>query len=383
MCIHGHAGSLAAADSLSWPHEIYRMLQILISPLVSVVSFLEMAWYSFVDLLAITPGTWRKNVTLRYRIARLCYCYLDTDVTPHLHLQYVNPEHIKHVSLRRDLKWFSRVFILIVLSAQYVQAGLLLTRRILSNTAATIDYAMSFLVLSGLIGLFRSLMISLAHSTWRLDPELLPCVEKKCQLPTCRTFKEEQDFPDITNIITYGYDFITKLRIAISWLAAGYAQLAIVTHDRRGIVENIRIMLGLYASWGFTVLAVVRCSSLSSSFSDHRKPREASMPASATVDETLPATAPAPPKAQDTMRARTYSNLMWMTVFRLIPCSIRCMLAALTLCSAITQLWYIFGPCVVMYTMIVLETTQWRNFNATTPCPQLWKDPLEDELWWF
>ncbi|KAF2026129.1 hypothetical protein EK21DRAFT_27568, partial [Setomelanomma holmii] len=260
----------------------------LISPLTSVVSFLEMAWYGFIDLLAITPGTWRKNVTLRYRLARFCHCCLDTDAMPRLHLQFVNPEHLKHVSLQRDLKWFGRVLILVVLSAQYLQAGLLLTRRILTGTAATIDYAMSFLVLSGLIALFRSLAISLAHSAWQLDPDFLPCAEKECQLPSCRTFKKEQGFPHPIGLILYGYNFTTTPRRVLDWLAAGYAQLEIVTHHRSGVKSHMSTMFGLQIIWRFTIYVLIFWSMWSEKPSNDEKLAEESVSTTNPIEDALP-----------------------------------------------------------------------------------------------
>jgi hypothetical protein len=382
ICVQGHAGSLASVHSLSWRCEIYRALEILLSPLTLVVSFLELTWYGFIDLLALTPATWGKNVTLRYRIARLCGCYLDTGASPSLPLQSVNPEHIMHSSLRRDLKWAGRMLILTVVSGQYVQAGFLIARRILTNTAATIDYAMSFLVLSGLIGLFRSFMISLVHCDWQLDPELLPCVEKQCRLPGCTTFKKEQGFPNGVRAVIYGSNVITIPRIALDWLAAGYAQLAIVLHDRRGVPANVFSMFGLFGFWHMWIYALLRWGDTSGSFGDDEKPDEASIPAS-TPNEEASLPAPFTPEPQEAGRPRLSPGFSWMTIFKIAFYSIRFILDAVTLVGASLQVWYTLGPCIGMYAIIADETTNWRHMNATMPCPQLWKDPLEDELWWF
>ena len=46
-------------------------------------------------------------------------------------------------------------------------------------------------------------------------------------------------------------------------------------------------------------------------------------------------------------------------------------------------LLYLVYPCVQMYIAIVSETSAWKHWDSTKPCPQLWKDGLEDELWWF
>jgi hypothetical protein len=350
ICVQGHAGSLASVHSLSWRCEIYRALEILLSPLTLVVSFLELTWYGFIDLLALTPATWGKNVTLRYRIARLCGCYLDTGASPSLPLQSVNPEHIMHSSLRRDLKWAGRMLILTVVS--------------------------------GLIGLFRSFMISLVHCDWQLDPELLPCVEKPCRLPGCTTFKKEQGFPNGVRAVIYGSNVITIPRIALDWVAAGYAQLAIVLHDRRGVPANVFSMFGLFGFWHMWIYALLRWGDTSDSFGDDEKPDEASIPAS-TPNEEASLPAPFTPEPQEAGRSRLSPGFSCMTIFKIAFYSIRFILDAVTLVGASLQVWYTLGPCIGMYAIIADETTNWRHMNATMPCPQLWKDPLEDELWWF
>lgn len=47
------------------------------------------------------------------------------------------------------------------------------------------------------------------------------------------------------------------------------------------------------------------------------------------------------------------------------------------------QLTWLVMPGVVAYYRVVLETAQWKYVDGAQPCLQLWKDGLEDELWWF
>jgi hypothetical protein len=47
------------------------------------------------------------------------------------------------------------------------------------------------------------------------------------------------------------------------------------------------------------------------------------------------------------------------------------------------QLIMLLGPCIMLYYQITLELWSWNDLDPTKPCPQLWKDALEDELWWF
>lgn len=50
---------------------------------------------------------------------------------------------------------------------------------------------------------------------------------------------------------------------------------------------------------------------------------------------------------------------------------------------AALQLLRRFGPSILMYLEIVRETRRWDAMDPSNPCLELWKDSLEDELWWF
>jgi hypothetical protein len=50
---------------------------------------------------------------------------------------------------------------------------------------------------------------------------------------------------------------------------------------------------------------------------------------------------------------------------------------------AALQLLRLFGPSILMYLEIVRETRRWDAMDPSNPCLELWKDNLEDELWWF
>ncbi|CAN9190170.1 unnamed protein product [Alternaria alternata] len=50
---------------------------------------------------------------------------------------------------------------------------------------------------------------------------------------------------------------------------------------------------------------------------------------------------------------------------------------------AALQLGRLFGPSILMYLEIVRETRRWDAWDPSNPCLALWKDNLEDELWWF
>jgi hypothetical protein len=196
--VHGHLNSLNG--SRFWRCELFHALEFCFNPLASVLSFVTAVWYGFIDLLLFSAGPWKEDTGFLYRLGRLCGCYVSTGVLPtadlsFLQLGFVNPQHVIATSLKRDLTWGSRVVVLIILFGQYSQAVVLLTRRILSNTAGWIDYAMVFLILSGLAALIQSIAISLLNLSWTLEEELRPCNESLCSLPACIEFCTELGLP--------------------------------------------------------------------------------------------------------------------------------------------------------------------------------------------
>jgi hypothetical protein len=187
--IRGHLNSLI--DVRAWRFGLFRVCEVLFNPLEALFSLSTVSWYGFADLLQLGPGPWKRETTLRYRLARLCGGYISTtsgDEGRFL-LGLINPQHIEATPLRRDLKWTGRMMILFILLGQYSQAAVLLSRRILSNTAVGVDYEMSFLVLDGLAALVQSLTIMLLNVTWSLRGEVQPCTEKLCTLPECAALK--------------------------------------------------------------------------------------------------------------------------------------------------------------------------------------------------
>ncbi|KAH7061680.1 hypothetical protein BKA63DRAFT_527982 [Paraphoma chrysanthemicola] len=375
ICIHGHSGSLAGAH-LSWRREIIRVMEVVISPLTPVVLFLGNFWYSFIDTLALMPGTWSKNVTLRYRLARLCYVCLHTGAPTRLQLALVNPVHILHEPQQRDLKWFGRVLILVVFCAQYIQAGLLLTRRIMSGTSAHVDFAMSFLVISGLVALFRSLTISLINSTWTVRADSLPCVEKSCFLPSCITFKDEQGFKNPLFLIVFGHDVANIPRTILCWIAAGYAQITIMLHDRMSPQKHLIGMFGIHTFW-IGLIHVYFTSGFGDQLAGLNEQETNQDTNTDTNEQALPR--PVHENANMPTSSVTCVNIVFHTVVFTVSLAVM----AFTALGIFIHLYYIIGPCIMQYYLVQWETNKWKHMNATAPCPQLWKDGLEDELWWF
>lgn len=422
--IHGHLSSLSG--STSWKREAFRAVELLINPLASVVAFTASFWYGFVDLLMITPGSWEKRVTIKYRLARLCDCRIDADTAPdmgsRLGLAVVSPEHIKAVPLDRDLKWMGRLLVLIILSGQYWQAGVLLTRRILSDTEAGVDYAMAFLVLSGLIALFRSLIILLLNVSWSLDTEITACTEKLCHLPECIALKKGQELPSQElRIIIFGYNIVIIPITVLNELAGGFVAGHIIWGPYESFGWMLMSLWTLHVAWRSTINYALYTDGLCELISDPKeKPTDDTqtpsnqqqvgtipLPGSSNADDDdddasistkeKPASDTRPPSDQEpagilpalaspdaneaddtSISAIIFSTVLFIlvTVFGLAAIAWAC-------CCVAIQLFWLLAPSASLYYRIASETASWKGADPTKPCPQLWKDGLEDELWWF
>ncbi|KAF2124227.1 hypothetical protein P153DRAFT_262152, partial [Dothidotthia symphoricarpi CBS 119687] len=227
----------------------------ILSPLASLFQLASTLWTEIANLPSPRHPTWNMNIGFRYRLARMCWCRVDmssSDVPPYLGV--VNLVHIQKKSKVRDLKWFGRMCILVILFAQYVQAAILLTRRIMADAASTIDLAMSFMVLSGLVGLSQSLIISLVNVSWTLDPNFVPCVKSACRIPDCIAYKASQSLPnDVFHVIVFGYNITSIPRSVRMMVAGGYLQFDITQHNHHPFWTVLLALMGLQFIWRTSV----------------------------------------------------------------------------------------------------------------------------------
>ena len=157
--------------------------------------------------------------------------------------------------------------ILIILFTQYVLAGLLTTRRLLSNTAATVDTAMFFMVLSGLTTLTQSLIISLINQSWIRSPSPAstePCITTACHLPECMAFRVEQSLPnDDFTVNVFGFNIVGIPWIMLHELAGGNLQLTILQNQksvRNTWWHTTMALLGIYHIWRLLIHMAVHAS---------------------------------------------------------------------------------------------------------------------------
>jgi hypothetical protein len=383
--VHGHLNSLNG--SRFWRRELFHALEVCFNPLASVLSFITAIWYGFIDLLLFSAGPWKEDTGFLYRLGRLCGCYVSTGVLPtadlsFLQLGFVNPQHVVATSLKRDLTWGSRVVVLIILFGQYSQAAVLLTRRILSNTAGWIDYAMVFFILSGLAALIRSIAISLLNVSWTLEEEFRPCKEGLCSLPACIEFRTRLGLPckaSYTNSANRSLAFVSQ--ILRYQLAGGLLQGLILWPIKTSFWQNLMFLYLLHIVW----LSSVYCMALADGFWEFltgtRKPQSPDI-AQPLSDHEQTSSLPAPIShgvQNGPIKSRSIIDL-------LIPfaMAIHGIVILAWLCYVVVwQLLWLLAPCVGLYSMIAIEIRSWKELDSSSPCPQLWKDELGDELWWF
>ncbi|KAJ0108438.1 hypothetical protein J7T55_002042 [Diaporthe amygdali] len=377
--VHGHLNSING--SRSWKSELFRAIEVSTNPLAPVFSFSTSLWFGFIDLFKISPGSWETEITFRYRFARLCGCRCNTtlDVERNFPLSAIGPRHLEATPLERDLTWVGRVLVLLILLGQYSQAALLLIRRTLSDTAAAVDYAMLLLVFSGLVALCQSMTISLLNLSWTSEIHIQPCTEPYCSLPECISFKKEQGLPNkAIRAIVFGRDIAPISRTILYHLAGGFAQLSILGHKRDSFWMVLMLLWGGQVSWLSSIFYIVHIDRLKALITgDQELQFMGTMDPTSDQQQSESLPAPVPDDSHDT--SDQHSGILVVAIFFIVG-----MAAIVWLCmNVLFQLYYLVAPCISLYIDIVSETASWKNTDPTKPCPQLWKDNLEDELWWF
>ncbi|KAH6839253.1 hypothetical protein B0T12DRAFT_400652 [Alternaria alternata] len=382
MCIHGHLSSLTGSDA--WRREFFRMLEVLVNPLASLFAMADAVWYEIAGSLQATRDSWDEKSSIRYRLACMCRIRIDTGqktdaMSPAPYLMFINPRHVSSKLLERDLKWSGRVLFLVILFAQYVQAAVLLSRRIITYADATVDCAMMLMTISGLAALTKSLVVSLINMKWMLASDSFsPCTARACSLQPCRTLKTESDLPDKPfQIVLFGCSISALPRAVLHALAGANLQLLLLTHRAFSLRSVLSLTMSTKWFHDFLILLVIcadSCRGLYTKNEENEPPRNNEAD-TAPVDDT-------PPKEVTTDDGCFTSTLFGVGI-RIFLFFHGLGAIVLGLGMAALQLLRLFGPSILMYLEIVRETRRWDAMDPSNPCLELWKDNLEDELWWF
>ncbi|KAG8627149.1 hypothetical protein KVT40_004632 [Elsinoe batatas] len=364
ICVHGHLGSLAGSGSIR--RELFRAVEVLLSPLTPAFTLIVMIWLDLAQSLPSHKGSLVSAISWPASAYQSSTC--------------------RSLYLRRDLKWLGRLLILIILLGQNVQAAVLLVRRIVSKRYATVDVAMFLMVISGITGLLQSLLITFIHTNWAGRSRSISIV-----------VVQQSDLIQSRNLKLLGFINLKSgvTRMIIHMMVAGFVQLQVALEFARMPVKDIIFQLiGMVGSTQIVLRVLLLAEGALDLVS---KPRRDLVPDNTTTTTEFPApelangsstaamtstSAPSTP-TMATSESDTRGTIFFTILFATVSILSGLVAIAALLSCIVIQLWYLFGPFATIHRVIAEETSSWRDWNTKAPCPQLWKDSLEDELWWF
>ncbi|KAK4210388.1 hypothetical protein QBC37DRAFT_485426 [Rhypophila decipiens] len=400
VAIQGHLGSLQGSRAWNW--EVLRVVDVLFAPLKTVYT-LARALYLELTSDSIYYARQSPNpLSIRYQLAQLCNAGLELyDHRSSPWIGTVNPIHVRRTPLPHDVKWAGRVFILLAAASQYTSSLILLVRRFQSDTNAVVDTAKLVLVICGTIDLIKSLLLLAANSRWTVphDGKFTPCLDKCCDLDECVVFKEDQGVPNAA--LTQARDSFTgsyKLVPYLQWLLlslVGSNLLRVVlsvSHDKRvSFWKEAFIMLTIRQIWEMGLRSLYRLlgayeliKGINLDTEPQRRQddgREDPLTAQEQAEEsTIPAdgTLPVTDRSRSTTRCGEKDVLLGV-----ILVTVGFVMVLFGLVAILFQFVLLVMPSTIILAMFVGEMSTWAAWPVDEPCPQLWKDELEDLLWSF
>ena len=386
IAVNGHYGSLAGSES--WRRELARGLEVIVSPLTILFHFAASLYYELASVAPEQRRVWHDEVSVRHRLARLCSCRISSPDAKSAgpYLGVTSPAHVDMVLQPRNLKWYGRMMLLTIFVAQYFQAALLITRRLLSQTSAAVDVLTLCMILSGSVALFQSITITLINAKWVISPTFQPCDEKHCRLPECRSHKSEQGLENATiNFTMFGLTFSSGPRHVLHLLAGGHLQLMLMLREERGLASILMALFGLKVFWSSTIwfsamldggLQLIRGPAESGPENSSTQSNEATAVNENSEDSS---TQPNGTTEVDESSESSIVGALAPTVFFVAGLGY----ILFMLVCIFAQLFYLFCPFIFAVIQIIEETNCWKGWAASEPCPQLWKYGMEDMLWSF
>ena len=250
-----------------------------------------------------------------------------------------------------------------------MQAALLLTRRYRSHTEATADLAMMLMVISGLVALTQSLIILLTGAKWMLREDFTPCVEQACGLLECTKHKDRLGLPNVNyNFEPFSFQLTGVPRTVLHMLAGGHLEFLFrspVRHSPQGLLLQCASVLMI---WEHSIRFVVNMEGMWNSWRGMKDQRKRRLRYRTDGEE---------PMSRLNARAVVKRTIDFVVLIFGLG------VGAVGLGSMVLGLLYLVFPFIYLHASIIEETSAWRTKTASAPCPELWKDDLEDVLWWF
>ncbi|KAM7203301.1 hypothetical protein V8F33_002292 [Rhypophila sp. PSN 637] len=398
MAIQGHLGSLQGSRAWNW--EVLRVVDVLFAPLKTIYT-LARALYLELTSDSIYYARHTPNpLGIRYRLARLCNAGLELcNDRSSPWIGTVNPVHVCCTSLPYDVKWAGRVFILVAAASQYTSSLILLVRRFQSDTNAAVDTAKLVLVICGTVDLVKSLLLLAGNSRWNIphDGEFTPCLDKWCDLDECVAFKEEQGAPNAALLQARdGFTGSYKLAPYLQWLLlslVGSNLLRVVlsvSHDKDvSFWKEAFIMLAIRQIWEIglrSLYSLLGAYDLAKGINLDTEPRrqddgrENPLTAQDQEEET---TIPSDVTLPVTDRSTTTRCGEKDVLLGVVLATVGFVMALFGLVAILFQFVLLVMPSTILLALSVGEMSTWAAWPVNEPCPQLWKDELEDLLWSF
>ncbi|KAF2004009.1 hypothetical protein P154DRAFT_519599 [Amniculicola lignicola CBS 123094] len=382
--INGHLGSLTGSED--WKRELVRVLETIVSPLATLCRFSMALCYEIHDTWSRFQ-TMEPQLSIRDRIARFCKIHVHAPLSNSSQplVCTVNLQHLRATSLPRNLKWSSRVLILIILFAQYMQAFVLLIRRYKSHATSTVDTAMLLMAISGITALVQSLAVSMINTEWSFQQYSQPCLDQQCHAPECIGVKKSLGLPTPLSKTLFVYTPTSLPMHVLHVIAGGYLQLQTLSlrEDKRGVVNLCTSLGGIlyFWIWSIDLLRAVDASFQTWSSYHGQLQRRGKSQAQQQGIAPLPSV-----QAGDLFPSILWEKVVssrYEFVFHSVVWLIGCVSLILAIVMPLLETILVFFPCVYLYHQIAEETKTWARIDSKTPCPMLWKDDLEDMLWWF
>jgi hypothetical protein len=193
----------------------------------------------------------------------------------------------------------------------------------------------------------------------------MPCMEPSCGLLECTQYKDSLGLPNVDYTFRPFNSELTGVpRTVLHMLAGGHLELLCTVHAQHSPQGLLIQFLSVLMIWGHFVQFLVNMDSMWSSW-QRMKPQARQFLRNRMDDEGPSVRLP----------GRVAIDFVSF-IFKLGS-------VGTTLFSVFVGLCYLFVPFLGMHESIIKETSDWKTWNSSTPCPALWKDDLEDVLWWF
>lgn len=317
----------------------------------------------------------------------------------------VNPVHLCRTPLPYDVKWAGRVFLLVAAGSQYASSLILLVRRLQSSTNAAVDTAKLVLVVSGTVDLVKSLLLLAENSRWTVPNDgFTPCLDASCGLNECVAFKKEQGAPDATQP-RLSFTGSRKLVPYLQWLLTSLVSsnllrvvLSVAYAERLSFWNDAVITLMIFRIWEIGLNFLCRVFifyDLAKGIIVDTEPqrhgrREHPLNAQGQEGEeegdspptTMSSGGTLPGPATLIDRSTTRCSGMDVLLGIVMP-AVGLVIALFGLGAILFQLLFLVMPSTLLLAQAVEEMLTWAAWAVDKPCPQLWKDELEDLLWSF